>query len=336
MRFDRLRRREFIALLGSAALSWPLAARGQQHERVPRVGVLMSDAEGDPEAQSYASAVRQGLQELGWTEGHNVRIDYRWAGGEADRMRALAKELVALQPDVILVRSTPATAALKAETRIIPIVFTLVTDPIGSKFVASLAHPGGNITGFTTFEPSIGGKWLGLLKEIAPGITRTAMMFNPKSAPYAEYYVRPFEAAARSFAVEPILAPVHDDTDIITVVDMLAHASNASLAVLPDAFTTSDHRKQIIEQASRRRLPAIYPYRFMAEEGGLMSYGIDVPDVFRRAASYIDRILRGAKPADLPVQAPVKYELVVNFKTAKALPLEVPMSLQVRVDRVIE
>jgi putative tryptophan/tyrosine transport system substrate-binding protein len=331
-----MRRREFITLLGGVTAGWPFAARAQQAVGVRRIGVLMSDAETDPEAQSNAAAARQGLQELGWTDGRNVRIDYRWAGGDKDRMRALAKELVELQPDVILARSTPATAALKAETRTIPIVFTTVSDPIGSGFVTSFARPGGNVTGFTNFEASMGGKWLGLLKEIAPRVTRTGMMFNPETAPYAQYYVRPFETAARSFAVEPTLAPVHDDSDIAAIIETLTREPDAGLIVLPDAFTTSTHRKQIIEHASRRRLPAIYPYRFMAVEGGLMSYGIDITDLYRRAASYIDRILRGASPAELPVEAPVKFELVINFKTAKALALEVPMSLQVRVDGVIE
>jgi len=330
-----MKRRELITLLGGAA-AWPLAARAQQTEQVRRLGVLMSDAESDPEAQANAAAVRQGLQELGWTDGRNIRIDYRWAGGDRSRMPALAHELVGLKPDVILARSTPATAALKAETSTIPIVFTTVSDPIGSGFVASLSRPGGNITGFTNFESSMSGKWLGLLKEIAPGVTRTGMMFNPETAPYAQYYLRTFEAAARSFAVESVLAPVHDDADITRTIDMLAREPNASLIVLPDAFTTSNHRKQIIEQASRRRLPTIYPYRFMAEDGGLMSYGIDVTDLYRRATSYIDRILRGVNPAGLPVQTPVKFELVINFKTAKALSLEVPMSLQIRVDGVIE
>jgi putative tryptophan/tyrosine transport system substrate-binding protein len=274
-----VKRRAFISLLGGAA-AWPFAARAQQGEQVRRVGVLMSDAESDPEAQANAAAARQGLQELGWTDGRNVRIDYRWAGGDKDRMRALATELVALQPDVILARSTPATAALKAETRTIPIVFTTVSDPIGSGFVASVARPGGNITGFTNFESSMGGKWLGLLKEIAPRVTRTGMMFNPETAPYAQYYMRPFEAAARSFAVEPVLAPVHDDSDIVAMIESLTREPNAGLIVLPDAFTTSTHRKQIFEQASRRQLPTIYPYRFMAAEGGLMSYGIDITDLY--------------------------------------------------------
>ena len=330
-----MQRREFITLLGGA-VAWPLTARAQQPERVRHIGVLMVDAENDPEGQSHAKAIRDGLQKLGWTAEHNIRFDYRWAAGDAGRIRAFAKELVAMQPDVILARSTPATAALKAETRTIPIVFTTVSDPIGSEFVANLARPGANITGFTNFESSISGKWLGLLKEIAPHVAQVGIMFNPETAPYAPYYVRPLEAAARSFKVEPISAAVHDDAAIERVITTLARDSNGGLIVLPDAFTTSDHRKNIIEQAARNHLPVIYPYRFIVEEGGLMSYGIDITDLYQRAASYIDRILRGTQPADLPVQQPSKFELVINLKTAKALDLEVPLSLQIRADALIE
>lgn len=328
-------RRQFIRLIGSAAAVWPLAALAQPSDRVRRVGVLMVDAESDPEGQSSATALRQGLEELGWVDGRNLRIDYRWAAGQVARVRAFAKELVDLQPDAIIARSTPAVSALLQETRSLPIVFTTVSDPIGSGFVSRLSHPGGNITGFTNFESSIGGKWLGLLKEIAPGVVRTAMMFNPEAAPYAQYYVGPFERAAHLFAVEPTTAPVHDDADIEREIAALGK-SNGGLIVLPDAFTTSPHREQIIEQAARYRLPSIYPYRFIAADGGLMSYGIDVPDLYRRAASYVDRIFRGAKPGDLPVQQPTKFELVINLRTAKALSLEVPLPLLIRVDQVIE
>jgi putative tryptophan/tyrosine transport system substrate-binding protein len=331
-----MNRREFIKVIAGSAATWPLAAHAQQSDQKRRIGVLMVDAENDPEGQSYAKAIWDGLQELGWMAERNVRIDYRWAAGDAGRIRAFAKELVAMQPDVILARSTPATAALKAETRTIPIVFTTVSDPIGSGFVANLARPGANITGFTNFESSISGKWLGLLKEIAPRVARVGVMFNPETAPYAPYYVRPLEAVARSFAVEPISAAVHDDAEIARVITTLARDSNGGLIVLPDAFATTNHRKNIIEQAAQNHLPVIYPYRFIAEEGGLMSYGIDITDLYRRAASYIDRILRGAKPADLPVQQPSKFELVINLKTAKALDLEVPLSLQIRADALIE
>ena len=331
-----MKRREFIKVIAGSAATWPLAAHAQQSDQKRRIGVLMVDAENDPEGRSHAKAIRDGLQELGWMTERNVRIDYRWAAGDASRIRAFAKELVAMQPDVILARSTPATAALKAETGTIPIVFTTVSDPIGSGFVSNLARPGANITGFTNFESSISGKWLGLLKEIAPRVVRVGIMFNPETAPYAPYYVRPLEAAARSFAVEPIPAAVHDDAAIERVIATLARGSNGGLIILPDAFTTSNHRKNIIEQAAQSHLPAIYPYRFIAEEGGLISYGIDITDLYRRAASYIDRILRGAKPADLPVQQPSKFELVINLKTAKALDLEVPLSLQIRADALIE
>lgn len=331
-----MRRREFIKVIAGSIVAWPLTTHAQQSNQQRRIGVLMVDAENDPEGQSHAKAIRDGLQKLGWTAERNIRFDYRWAAGDAGRIRAFAKELVAMQPNVILARSTPATAALKAETRTIPIVFTTVSDPIGSGFVANLARPGANITGFTNFESSISGKWLGLLKEIAPHVARVGVMFNPETAPYAPYYVRPLEAAARSFKVEPISAAVHDDAAIERVIATLARDSNGGLIVLPDAFTTSDHRKNIIEQAARNHLPVIYPYRFIVEEGGLMSYGIDITDLYQRAASYIDRILRGTQPADLPVQQPSKFELVINLKTAKALDLEVPLSLQIRADALIE
>ena len=238
-----MRRREFISLLGSAAVAWPLAARAQQTDQKRRIGILMVEAESDPLGQSYAKAIRDGLDELGWTEGKNLQIEYRWAAGDAVRMRGFAKEIVALQPDVILARSTPATAALKAETQSVPIVFTTVSDPIGSHFIASLAHPGGNITGFTNFKSSITGKWLGLLKEIAPRAVQVGIMFNPEAAPYAPYYLHPFEGAARLFAVTPITIAVHADGDIEHAIASLMENSNGGLIVLPDAFTTSDHRK---------------------------------------------------------------------------------------------
>jgi putative ABC transport system substrate-binding protein len=330
-----MRRREFITLLGGAA-AWPIVARAQQQpSHMPHVGVLMSDAESDPEGQAHAKAIRDALQELGWEDGRNLKIEYRWAAGDPGRVRAFAKELVARQPDVLVGRSTPVVKALMNETRTTPIVFTTVSDPIGAGFVASLAHPGGNITGFGNFESAIVGKWLGLLKEIFPHMTQTAIIFNPDVAPY-EYYLRPFENAARSFAVQPISAPIHADADVEPFMLSLARERNGGVIVLPDAFTTSSHRKIIIETASRHRVPAIYPYRFMTAEGGLMSYGIDVVDLYRRAASYVDRIIRGTKPADLPVQQPTKFELVINLKTAKALDLEVPMPLLIRVDEVIE
>jgi ABC-type uncharacterized transport system substrate-binding protein len=330
-----MRRRDFIKATAGWAAAWPSAVRAQQSAHIPRIGVLMSDSESDPEGQAHVKAMREGLQELGWADGRNLRIDYRWAAGDIGRVRAFARELVELRPDVIVGRGTGMITALMNETRTIPIVFTTVADPIGAGFIASLAHPGGNVTGFTNFESTMVGKWLGLLKEISPRIARMAIMFNPDVAPY-KYYLRPFEDAASSFAVQPILAPIHDDADVEHVVLELARPPNAGLVVLADAFTTSTHRKAIIEMTARHHVPTIYPYRNMTAEGGLMSYGIGVIDLYGRAASYVDRILRGAKPADLPVQQPTKFELVINLKAAKALGLEVPMPLLIRVDEVIE
>ena len=330
-----MRRREFITLLGGAAATWPLAARAQQPDAVRRIGVLMGFAESDREGQAFVAAFREGLQKLGWAEGRNIRIDYRWAALDTELMQRFAKELVALQPDLILSQSTPATAAMLQQTRTIPIVFALVADPIGSGFVASFPQPGGNVTGFVTMEPTMAGKWLELLKEIAPRVARVAMLFNPATAPYAEYWLNPFKAAAASFAVEAIVAPVHDTSELESVVAAQAREPNGGLIVMPDTFTTG-HRSEITSLAARYRLPAVYPYRFFAEFGGLLSYGDDLTDNFRRAATYADRILKGEKPSELPVQAPVKFELVINLKTAKALGLDVPLHLQQRADEVIE
>jgi putative ABC transport system substrate-binding protein len=329
-----MRRREFIGLLGGAA-AWPLAARAQQLDVVRRIGVLTGFAESDREGQAFVAAFREGLQKLGWVEGRNIRIDYRWAALDTDLMQRFAKELVALQPDLILTQSTPAAAAMLQQTHTIPIVFAIVADPIGSGFVASFPQPGGNITGFVTMEPTMAGKWLELLKEIAPRVARVAMLFNPATAPYAEYWLNPFKAAAASFAVQAIVAPVHDKSELESVVVAQAREPNGGLIVMPDTFTTG-HRSEITSLAARYRLPAVYPYRVFAEFGGLLSYGDDLTDNFRRAASYADRILKGAKPSELPVQAPVKFELVINLKTAKALGLDVPAQLQQRADEVIE
>ena len=331
-----MRRREFISLLGGAAATWPLAARAQQPDRMRRIGVLMGYAESDREGQAFVAAFREGLQKLGWTEGRNIRIDTRWATpGDAESRQRFAKELVALQPDLILSHSTPTTAALLQQTRTIPIVFATVSDPVGSGFVASFPRPGGNVTGFTNIEPTMAGKWLELLKEIAPRVTRVAFLFNPATAPYAEYYLNPFKAAAASFAVEAIAAPVRDTSELESVVAAQAREPNGGLIVMPDTFTTA-HRVEITSLAARYRLPAVYPFRFFTELGGLLSYGNDLLDNFRRAAIYVDRILKGAKPSELPVQAPVKFELVINLKTAKALGLDVPLQLQQRADEVIE
>ena len=295
----------------------------------------MGFAESDREGQAFVAAFREGLQKLGWTEGRNIRIDYRWTALDRELIQQFAKELVALQPDLILTQSTPATAELLQQTRTIPIVFGLLADPIGSGFVASFPQPGGNVTGFVTMQPTMAGKWLELLKEIAPRVARVAMLFNPATAPYAEYWLNPFKAAAASFAVQAIVAPVHDTPELESVVAAQAHEPNGGLIVMPDTFTT-EHRSEITSLAARYHLPAVYPYRVFAEFGGLLSYGDDLTDNFRRAASYVDRILKGEKPSELPVQAPVKFELVINLKAAKALGLTVPPTLLSRADEVLE
>jgi putative ABC transport system substrate-binding protein len=329
-----MRRREFITLIGGAA-AWPLAARAQPAEGVRRIGLLMGAfAESDPEGQTFAAAFREGLQKLGWTEGRNIRIDARWAAGDAEAMQRLAKELVALQPDLIVSPNTPTTAALLQQTRTIPIIFVNVADPIDSGFVASLSRPGGNITGFILMEPTIVGKWLELLKEIAPGVARVALLFNPATATYFDIYLKPFKAAALTFGVEAISAPVHDSSDIGPVLAAQARDPNGGLIVMPDAFLNA-HREAITSLAARYRLPAVYPHRIFPDAGGLLSYGNALIDNYRRTASYVDRILKGEKPSELP-SMPVKFELVINLKTAKTLGLEVPLFLQQRADEVIE
>jgi putative ABC transport system substrate-binding protein len=300
-----------------------------------RIGVLMAYAESVPEAQTWVATFRAELQKLGWAEDRNLRIDIRWAAGDREAKQRFAKELVALQPDLIISPTTPTTAALLQQTRAIPVILVIVADPVGSGFVASLARPGGNVTGFTQMEPTIAGKWLELLKELAPRVVRVAFLFNPVTAPHFEYYLNPLKAAAASFAVAAIAAPVRDTSELESVIAAQAREPNGGLIVMPDSFTTS-RRVEITALAGRYRLPAVYPYREFPEAGGLLSYGYDRLDNFRRAATYADRILKGAKPADLPVQAPVKFELVINLKTAKALGLDVPTQLQQRADAVIE
>ncbi len=321
--------------MGGAVVAWPLAARAQQGERMPRMGVLMGYAESDSEGQAFVAAFREGLQKLGWMEGRNVRIDTRWGALDAESIQRFAQELVALQPDLILSNNTPTTAALLQQTRAIPIIFALVADPVASGFVANFPRPGGNVTGFITMEPTMAGKWVELLKEIAPRVARVAMLFNPATVPHAEYWLDPFRAAARSFVVQAIAAPVHDRSELESVIAAQAREPNGGLVVMPGAFMTA-HRAEVTSLAARYRLPAISPYRFYTELGGLLSYGYDSLDNFRRAASYADRILKGEKPSELPVQAPVKFELVINLKTAKALGLDVPISLQQRADEMIE
>ena len=338
MRFDHLKRRELIKLIGGAAAAWPLAARAQQQaERIRRIGVLIAFAESDLEGQAYVAAFREGLQKLGWAENRNMRIDTRWSPlADAEAMQRFAKELVALQPDLILSHNTPTTTALLQQTRTIPIIFATVADPVGSGFVASLPRPGGNVTGFVLFEPTMAGKWLELLKEIAPRVARVAAVFNPATAvAHGEYFLNPFKAAAASFAVEASTAPVHDTSELEAVVAAQAREPNGGLIVIPDIFMVV-HRAEVTSLAARYRLPAVYPYRFFTEVGGLLSYGNDPVDGYRGAATYADRILKGAKPSELPVQAPVKFELVINLKTARALGLDVPLFLQQRADEVIE
>jgi putative tryptophan/tyrosine transport system substrate-binding protein len=330
-----MRRREFLGLIGGAAASWPVVARAQLPERMRRIGLLMGYVENDSEGQGFVTAFREGLQKLGWTEGRNIRIEYRWAALDAELRQRFAKELVALQPDVILSANTPTTAALVQQTRTLPIVFASVADPVGSGFIASFSRPGGNVTGFTNVEPTTAGKWMELLKEIAPRVNRVALLYNPETAPYAERYLSPFKVAAASSAVEAIAAPVHSMSELVSVIAAQARAPNGGLVVMTDSFM-ADHRAEITSLTARHRLPAVYPYRFFTEVGGLLSYGNDQTDNYRRAADYADRILKGAKPSELPVQAPVKFELVINLKTAKALGLDVPPHLQQHADEVIE
>jgi putative tryptophan/tyrosine transport system substrate-binding protein len=330
-----MRRRDFIKAVAGSSVAWPLTARAQQSER--RIGVLSNAAESDPEAQSMIAALHQALRELGWVEGRNIRIDHRWAAGDPARIADLAKQLVALHPDVLVAHTSVPVIALRKETTTIPIVFVQVADPIGSGFITNLAHPGGNITGFSPYEPSMGGKWVEILKEIAPGTSRMAFLFNPKTAPYANtgYYQGSFDAAARSLAITLTATPVNSPGEIESAVSSLGYDHGDGLIVIPDSFNIV-HRERIIGLAAQRRVPAIYPYSFAVKDGGLISYGNDQIDVFRGAASDVDRILKGEKPADIPVQAPTKFKLVINRKTAKALGLTVPPSLLATADEVIE
>jgi putative ABC transport system substrate-binding protein len=330
-----MRRREFITLLGGAAAGWPFAARAQQPERTRRIGVLTNVAADDPEGQARVAAFQRGLQELGWSIGRNVRMDIRWGAANINRASSLAKELVTLQPDLILSQGTPLTAALQRETMTIPIVFVSVSDPVGSGFVKSLASPEGNITGFINFESSLMEKWLELLKEIAPRITQVTVMFNPQTAPYAEYYLQIFNTAAAKFGVKPVRSLVRSEMDIEQVISELGRESGSGLIAMSDTFMTV-HRKSIIELTTRHKVPLMYYFSNGPREGGLISYGVDIDDLFWRATTYVDRILRGTKPAELPVQVPTKYLLAINLKTAKALGLDVPQSILLRANEVIE
>jgi putative ABC transport system substrate-binding protein len=330
-----MRRRDFIKIIAGSAASWPFAARAQRPDGMRLVGALMGYPESDPAAQSWLAAFRGGLAKLGWTEGSNLRIELRWSAGDPDTIRRHAKELIDLRPDVILSQTSKVTAALARQTRTIPIVFLTVADPIASGFVASLAHPGGNITGFTANDLGLGGKWVELLKKIAPRTERVALLFNPATAPPLKSFMPSVQAAASSFAVQASAAPVHAKDEIEGVVAAQARSSGGGLIVLPDPFNATN-RKLIIELAARYGVPAIYFVGFFAESGGLIAYGDERVEPFRRAAGYIDRILKGAKPADLPVQAPIKFELIINLKTAKALHLDVPLHLQQLADKLIE
>jgi ABC-type uncharacterized transport system substrate-binding protein len=331
-----MRRREFIKIVAGSVAAWPSALRAQQSSGMRRIGLLMAFADSDRERLARVAAFREGLQELGWAKGRNIRIDIRMAPPrDAESRQRFAKELIALQPDLILSHATPTTATLLQQTRTIPIVFVNVSDPIGSGFVASFPRPGGNATGFITMEPTMAGKWLELLKEIAPRVTRVAFLFNPATAPYAKYYLNSFKTAAASLDVEAIAAPVHDTSELETVIAAQAHKPNGGLIIMPDTFAAA-RRVEITSLAIRYRLPAVYPFRYFADAGGLLSYGSDQIDIWRRAASYADRILKGAKPGELPVQAPVKFELVINLKTAKAIGMSMPKSVMSRADNVIE
>jgi putative ABC transport system substrate-binding protein len=330
-----MRRRAFITLLGGAA-AWPLAARAQQTERKRQIGVLMAHAQNDAEFHDYLSAFREGLQKLGWTEGRNIQIDSRWGALDDEEARKRsAKELLDLHPELVLTQNTPPTASVLQLTRAVPVVFVIVADPIGSGFVDSFAKPGGNATGFIVFEPTMASKWLELLKEVAPHLKQVAFLFNPATAPYLNYYLNPLSAAAAILGLEPISAPVHGASEFESVFAAQARASNSGLIILPDGFLNV-HRAEITSLAAQYRLPAIYPWRFFPELGGLMSYGPEQRDQFRLAATYVDRILRGEKPSELPVQGPVKFEFVVNLKSAKALGLTIPTNMLATADQVIE
>jgi putative ABC transport system substrate-binding protein len=328
-----MRRREFITFLGGAA-PWPFAAHAQQGDRVRRIGVLLPGDENDPLRKTYVSVFTQVLAGLGWTVNRNVRMDLRWGGVDTNRMRALAQELLGLQPDIIVTAGVPATAAVQRETRTIPILFVNVGDPVPSGIVPRLNQPGGNITGFALYEASLGGKWLELVSEIAPGLKRAAIMFNPDLGAVSAF-MPSLETAVQSFKVVPIITPVHSDVEIETAVIALGREPGVGLVVMPDAFTLG-HRVPIISAAARNSIPAVYSASDFVRDGGLLSYGVDLVDAFRGAATYVDRILRGDKPGDLPVQFPTKFEMAVNRKTAKALGLEVPPSILLRADEVIE
>ena len=331
-----MKRRQFLAALGSTAAAWPLAALAQQSERVRRIGILLPFDENDAQAQADVAAFQQALRPLGWTEGKTAQFQIRWSGGDLRRVKSHAKELVAFQPVVILGRTTPVIAALLQETRTIPIVFVNISDPVGAGFAATMARPGGNATGFTNVEPSLGGKWVEILKEMNGKIARIAVLFDPKTSPEGgSFYLRLIQDAARSIGIETIATPIENAAAIEQAFDAMKGATNLGLIVQPD-ITTTRNRAQIIALAAKHHLPAVYPFRFFTTEGGLASYGIDVIDGYKRAATYVDRILRGEKAGELAVQAPVKFELGINLKTAIALGLQLSPMLLGRADEVVE
>jgi putative ABC transport system substrate-binding protein len=329
-----IRRRDFVTLLGSAA-TWPVAARGQQADRVRRLGVLMNLVKDDPAGIADLVAFRMALAELNWVEGRNIQIETRWPGSDIERAEALAKELVEFKPDVLLARSTPTTAALKRETSTAPIVFVNVIEPVEQGFVQSLARPGGNVTGFSNFEPAITGKWLQLLKEADPQIGRVALVHNPQTAPFAGTFVRSAQSAASAFRLEVSAMPVQNVADIEAAMTEFAHRPGGALVVIPDSFN-AEHRDVIISQAARNRLPTLYAIAASTPAGGLMAYAVDTTDLMRRAATYVDRILKGTKPGELPVQFPAKFDFGINLKTARALGLQIPPVLLAAADEVID
>jgi putative tryptophan/tyrosine transport system substrate-binding protein len=335
MQLDQLKRREFITLLCGTAVAWPLAARAQQPGRMRRVGLLVGLAEDDPETKSRVRAFRLGLRDADWVEGRNIRIDYRFSAGDPARAKQYAAELVSLSPDVIVGNSTPVLSALRQATTTIPIVFAVVNDPIGQGFVASLAHPGGNVTGFSFIEFPIVGKWIEMLKDVSPDLSRVALMFNPDTSPYYDVYLRSFERTPRSIAVDVSAAPVRDEAEIEQVIAKLGQEPGSGLIAAPDSFIIV-RRDAILRSAKVHRVPVVSAYRQFVLDGYLMSYGPDTADIFWRAASYVDRILRGEKAADLPVQSPIKFELFVNMTAAKAFGLTIPKSFLQLADEVIE
>jgi len=331
-----MKRREFISLIGGAAAAWPFAAWAQEPGRVRRVGVLFAFIDSDPESQVRIVAFQQELENLGWRDGYNIQIEYRWANGDAERFRAFAAELVAARPDVIVAHATPSAEALARATRIIPIIFAVVSDPVGSGLAASLSEPGRNATGFTNFATSTGAKWVEFLKALSPRLARVALLFNPATAPgRGSTYLQSVEAAAESFGIDSTHATVSNAAQIEDAIATLSSRPDSALIVMPDVFMTN-HRDLITALATRHALPAIYPFRYFAEGGGLISYGVDLSHIFRRAAGYVDKSLRGATPSSLPIQHPDKFELVINLKTAMALGLDVPRILLARADKVIE